>query len=347
MDPVTTCFSFASSSLSDVPPLLVIKIGGSFLLKDGVPDVGSLTTMAETINSLTNNHRIIVIVGGGIPARQYIAAGGALGANAGEKDALGIAVSRLNAQVFIHALRQAGAPTGTVAPYPVTSLEAGVAEMASSPLRRIVVGGGLQPGQSTTAVAALHAEFQSARAVIYATDVDGVYSADPRVDPTAKKLDHISYDRLRELTVNVGNSGPGQYRLMDGVALTILERSKLRAVICAGTKEAILAAVRGDAGVGTAVGGDVPSTTCSCGDACKCAGKASDKCDCSGGKSSCSCGDACKCAGKASDKCDCSGGKSRCGGNCGCGDKCGCSDKCTGCGGEETKGAAKKPAATT
>jgi hypothetical protein len=247
--------------------------------------------------------------------------------------------------------------------------------MASSPIRRLVVGGGLQPGQSTTAVAALHAEFQGAEAVIYATDVDGVYTADPRSDPTAKKLDHISYDRLRELTVNVGNSGPGQYRLMDGVALTILERSKLRAVICAGTREVILAAVRGEAGVGTAVGGDAPTAaSCSCGGECKCSGKASDKCGCSGAakaercggncgcgdackcsdactgcgsaKADCSCGAGCKCSGKSSDKCDCSGGKSRCGGNCGCGDACGCTTKCTGCG-PAKKGAEKKGTSTS
>lgn len=52
-------------------------------------------------------------------------------------------------------------------------------------------------GSDTTAVAlaaALHAD----KCEIY-TDVDGVYSADPRVVPTARKLDEITYDEMLEM----------------------------------------------------------------------------------------------------------------------------------------------------
>ena len=52
-------------------------------------------------------------------------------------------------------------------------------------------------GSDTTAVAlaaALHAD----KCEIF-TDVDGVYTADPRVVPTAKKLEYISYDEMLEL----------------------------------------------------------------------------------------------------------------------------------------------------
>ena len=52
-------------------------------------------------------------------------------------------------------------------------------------------------GSDTTAVAlaaALHAD----KCEIY-TDVDGVYTADPRIVPNAKKLDDVSYDEMLEL----------------------------------------------------------------------------------------------------------------------------------------------------
>ena len=52
-------------------------------------------------------------------------------------------------------------------------------------------------GSDTTAVAlaaALHAD----KCEIF-TDVDGVYTADPRIVPNAKKLEHISYDEMLEL----------------------------------------------------------------------------------------------------------------------------------------------------
>lgn len=55
-------------------------------------------------------------------------------------------------------------------------------------------------GSDTTAVAlaaALHAD-----ACEIFTDVDGVYTADPRKVPTAKKLDEISYDDMLDMALN-------------------------------------------------------------------------------------------------------------------------------------------------
>jgi aspartate kinase len=52
-------------------------------------------------------------------------------------------------------------------------------------------------GSDTTAVA-MAAALEASRCEIY-TDVDGVFAADPRVVPTAKRMDHISYDEMLEL----------------------------------------------------------------------------------------------------------------------------------------------------
>lgn len=52
-------------------------------------------------------------------------------------------------------------------------------------------------GSDTTAVA-LAAALQADRCDIY-TDVDGVYTADPRVVPNAKKIDKIAYEEMLEL----------------------------------------------------------------------------------------------------------------------------------------------------
>ena len=52
-------------------------------------------------------------------------------------------------------------------------------------------------GSDTTAVA-LAAALQAERCEVY-TDVDGIYSADPRIVPTARKLSHISYEDMLEL----------------------------------------------------------------------------------------------------------------------------------------------------
>ena len=53
-------------------------------------------------------------------------------------------------------------------------------------------------GASDTTAAALAAVLNAKRCEIY-TDVDGVYTADPRVVPDARKIDRISYDEMLEL----------------------------------------------------------------------------------------------------------------------------------------------------
>ena len=52
-------------------------------------------------------------------------------------------------------------------------------------------------GSDTTAVA-LAAALEADRCEVY-TDVDGIYTADPRIVPEARKLSHISYDEMLEL----------------------------------------------------------------------------------------------------------------------------------------------------
>jgi aspartate kinase len=55
-------------------------------------------------------------------------------------------------------------------------------------------------GSDTTAVA-LAAALEAVSCEFY-KDVDGVHAADPKLDPSAPKLAHISYDRMRALTGN-------------------------------------------------------------------------------------------------------------------------------------------------
>jgi uridylate kinase len=66
--------------------VFVLKIGGSFLLKDDKPDVTSLREMAEVVRDILASsaaRKVIVVVGGGVSARNYIGAADALGANKG------------------------------------------------------------------------------------------------------------------------------------------------------------------------------------------------------------------------------------------------------------------------
>jgi len=86
--------------------------------------------------------------------------------------------------------------------------------------------GGLQPGQSTNAVAAATAEAINADLLINATNVDGVYTDDPQKNPNAKKINQIKVDELLKMMIGFELSAGG-YELFDPVAVKIVKRSKI------------------------------------------------------------------------------------------------------------------------
>jgi uridylate kinase len=116
---------------------------------------------------------------------------------------------------------------------------------------RIVVVGGFHPGHSTNAVAALTAERVHANLFVNATDVDGVYTADPNKDGHAKRLDRVSTAQLRKMFGD-GEMRAGTYELLDLLAVNIIERSKMRTVIVKCEPSAISKAIKGEL-IGTLV----------------------------------------------------------------------------------------------
>jgi uridylate kinase len=144
-----------------------------------------------------------------------------LGSDESYCDDLGIHFARLNAKLLISAL---GSDS-----YPIVA-ENTVELRAYHVSDKIIVMGGLQPGQSTNAVAAIAAEIFGADLLVNGTDVDGVYTDDPKLHPDAKKLDEVSIDQLLEIIVK-GKSSAGGYKLLDPVAVKIIERSKIPTII--------------------------------------------------------------------------------------------------------------------
>src|SRR3989442_2169435 len=65
-----------------------------------------------------------------------------------------------------------------------------------------------------------------ADSLVSATDVQGVYTADLKKDPTVKMLRSVSIDKLLSW-VMAGDVYAGKYELLDPVALKILQRSRI------------------------------------------------------------------------------------------------------------------------
>ena len=200
----------------------VLKLGGFAF--DSELSGKKIDTYARVIKEFSKRNRLVVVTGGGSIARKYIAAARDLGASEFVCDQIGIHVSRTNARLLAAALQ--GSAFHKIPESPdnlIESIDSGL----------IVVMGGLQPGQSTNAVAALAAEAMRAHLLVNATKVDGVYTVDPRKDPNAKKLDEVTPDELIKILSTEGFKA-GEYDLMDPLALRIIKRSNIHAVIVDG-----------------------------------------------------------------------------------------------------------------
>jgi uridylate kinase len=203
-----------------------MKLGGSLLYNDaGEVITDRIRDFADVIKSLVDEgNQFIVVVGGGRPARSFISAARALGASEAQCDWLGIKNARLNAELLCAALGEIAYPT-----IAETLDELEVAIVTG----KVVLMGGLTPGQSTNAVAALAAESVRADALYNATNVDGVYDKDPKI-AGAKKLDRVDIKDLKTI-LSGGGTRAGEYKLFDPVALRVVERSKIKTIIFNGT----------------------------------------------------------------------------------------------------------------
>ncbi|WP_423750801.1 UMP kinase [Salinirarus marinus] len=216
---------------------VVISIGGS-VLAPGL-DVGRVEGHAAVVESLADEGcELGAVVGGGGVARDYIDAARDLGANEVQLDQIGIDVTRINARLLVAALGDFVDPT-----------PAHDYEEAGDAIRRgdVCVMGGVMPGQTTDAVAAALAEYINADLLVYATSVDGVFSADPGTDADAEKYGTLTPSDLVDVIAPMSRSA-GASAPVDLLAAKLIERAGMRTVVLDGTDPAAIeaAVLRGE-----------------------------------------------------------------------------------------------------
>jgi uridylate kinase len=194
---------------------VVIKLSGSIFSQDA--NHNTIKKYAEMLSDISIKVQPIVIAGGGIVARHYINLARNLGSDEANLDIIGIEVSRLNAKLLIMAL---GDRAYSKVP---KNLEEVAIAVASN---KIVIAGGLHPGQSTNATSALIAETSKASSFVNATDVDGIYDSDPNINSNARLFKEITVNECVEI-LRVESAMAGTYDLMDIIALKVIERSKI------------------------------------------------------------------------------------------------------------------------
>jgi uridylate kinase len=221
---------------------IVLRIGGSVAASPINPEL--ISKYADLLKTLkTQGHEVVVVTGGGALAREFIAIAKNLSLDMQAQDEIAISVSRLFAQLFIKKLGNLACPKVAV-----TLDEA--AECLST--GKIMVMGGLKPGITTDAVAALVAERVGAELLLKGTDQDGIYDKDPRKHVDAVKLDHLGFDELQNVLSETKHKA-GIHQIIDPEAVKVLKRNRVKLIVVNGFKpENVLAAVNGEK-VGTTV----------------------------------------------------------------------------------------------
>ncbi|MFQ6105478.1 MAG: UMP kinase [Candidatus Hydrothermarchaeaceae archaeon] len=199
---------------------VVIDLGGS-VVASPTPNVTYIKDFSNLLVKLhKEGYKIMVVVGGGNIAKEYIASARELGAGEKSCDLVGIAAARLNAMLLTSAL---GSYALGRIPESVDNVET----------EKILVMGGVKPGQTTDAVAAELAAVSSADLLVIATNVDGVYDSDPKKSRSAKKIPRLTAGELVKI-VSDGGYKAGSANVVDPVAARIIRDRKIRTIVVDG-----------------------------------------------------------------------------------------------------------------
>lgn len=209
----------------------ILSVGGSIIAPDK-PDSAFLSefvTMCKKWLDADKQNRLILVAGGGAPARVYQnglkevceKTGDAFDANAA--DWIGIMATRLNAQLL-------KACFGDYCKNDV------VYNPTDDNLKfdgQVLVAAGWKPGFSTDTDAVYLGEKLDAKTIVNLSNIEKVYTDDPRKNPDAKPLDTISWADFRKM---VGDEWtPGKNCPFDPIASKKASELSMK-VICAGGK---------------------------------------------------------------------------------------------------------------
>jgi len=206
--------------LPGTPPQIrrvLLKISGESLARAGEvgvdPDV--VKGLAEQIAAVSRlSVQVAVVVGGGNLVRGARFA--EHGTNRATADQMGMLATAINTLALQDAIERAGVETRAMSAVELNELmEPYIRRRAVRHLEKgrvvILAAGTGNPYFTTDTAAALRATELGVDAVLKATKVDGVYTADPERDPTATKIPEATFEEVLERDL----------RVMDRTAFTL------------------------------------------------------------------------------------------------------------------------------
>ena len=178
---------------------VLLKVSGEALMgpRDYGLDGDTLAQIAADIGSVAaQGHEVCLVIGGGNIFRGISAA--ARGMDRAQADYMGMIATVMNALGMQNALEKLGLPTRVLSAIPMASVcEPYIRRRAMRHMEKgrvvIFAAGTGNPFFTTDTAAALRSVEMGCDMLLKGTQVDGVYSADPRRDPAAERYEQLSY----------------------------------------------------------------------------------------------------------------------------------------------------------
>ncbi len=206
---------------------ILLKLSGEALLGDqayGI-DPGRLQSYAEDIKSVLDlGVEVAIVIGGGNIFRGIQA--GETGIDRVQGDYMGMLATVINGMAIQGALENNDVTTRLMSGFSIEAVcEPFIRRKAVRHLEKgrvVIFGAGTgNPYFTTDSAASLRAIEIEADAVLKGTRVDGIYTADPEKDPSAKKFDNLSFKEVYEKGL----------KIMDMTAFTLCEENKLPIIV--------------------------------------------------------------------------------------------------------------------
>jgi uridylate kinase len=228
---------------------ILLKLSGEALMGEqshGI-DPARLASYCEDIKQLVDeNIQVAIVIGGGNIFRGL--SGAAQGFERVQGDYMGMLATVINSLALQAELEKQGMKARLLSGLYIDPIaESTSGRKASRYLDEgnvvILAGGTGNPFFTTDTASALRGVEIKADVLLKGTRVDGVYTADPETDPSAKKYESLSFDEAYEK----------QLKIMDMTAFTLCKENSLPILVFdMNTKGNLLKVVKGE-NIGTIV----------------------------------------------------------------------------------------------
>jgi uridylate kinase len=230
---------------------VVIKLSGEYLAGPNSAGIDQATVdriAGDLIAAQKLGVEIAVVVGGGNMVRGVEVS--AKGMSRPSGDTLGMLATVMNCLALEAAIQRKGSPAQALSAFVMPEIcelfTRAAAHKALAEGKIVLLGGGTgNPFFTTDTTAVLRAAEIDAQAVFKATNVDGVYNADPKKDPSATRFDRLSHSQAIE----------GGYKVMDATAFALARETSLPIIVFSIAEPGAIGEMLSGTGRGTIVAG--------------------------------------------------------------------------------------------